>query len=43
MGCDLKSGGPPEHEGDKWDSKQLPSGDIFLFILPDVNKRLKAR
>jgi len=41
-GGDLESRSPPQWDGDKWDSKQLPSGDIFLFILPDVKKRLKA-
>lgn len=42
-GCDLESSSPHECDGDKWESKQLPSGDIFLFIPPDVNMRLKAR
>lgn len=43
FGCDLESRQPPDHDGDKWDSKQLPGGAISLFILPDVNKRLTAQ
>lgn len=43
LGCDLENRSPPDHDCDKWDSKQLLSRDVFLFIPPDVNKRLKVQ
>lgn len=42
-GYDLQSRSPPERDGNKWHSKQLPSKDIFHLVLPELNKKWKAR